>query len=698
MSEAEAIPVREIPPPKRDAIHRALLTGLLSSVATKVERHEYLGPRNVKLAVHPGSGLFRNQPQWLMAAEMVETTKLYARTIARVQPQWIERAGEHLLKRSYSDPRWDEHSHHVNADEKVTLFGLVLVPRRTVNYGPIDPKIARQLFILHALVDGRFKTSAPFFRRNHEQVEQVRQMEAKVRRRDLLVEPHQLYAFYDLRLPADVFDGPSFEGWFRHAEQHHRHQLLMSLADIVNPAAPAVDSVLYPDFVQVGSHRLRLSYRFEPGQESDGVTVTVPLALLNQVDAQAFDWLIPGWVEEKTRELIRTLPKPVRTKLVPVPEFATRVLSMMRYREGSYLATLADRLGNLVGEVIPAGAFDVRVIPQHLVMRIRVVDEGGRTLAASRDLRELKERLADVTRDAFRDLPDTPFNRSNVTRWDFGDLPESVSVRRPGITVLGYPAVVEEKQQAHLRLLDSPEAADRAMRAGLRRLFLQQLGGELKYLARNIPGWGQMALHYAPIGPAERLRDTLLQAAADEALFGDDPRVVRTQREFADRAGQAWKKLAAALDRVAADAAATLAAYHSVSRLLERNWPDRFAAAVRDVRQQLAALVPPDFALSTPPAWRPHLARFLRAAETRVNKLSGTTGARDAELMSQVRPLWQRYLDAVARTPAVRDDPQAVLYRWMIEELRVSLFAQELKTSIAVSPQRVEKQWQSVSF
>ena len=696
MSETPTLPGRQIAPQKRDAIHRALLTGLLSSVATRIERHEYAGPRNVRLSVHPGSGLFRNQPQWLMAAEMVETTKLYARTIARVQPPWIERAGEHLLKRSYSDPRWDEHSHHVNADEKVTLFGLVLVPRRTVNYGPIDPKVSRQLFIQHALVDGRFKTSAPFFRRNHEQIEQVRQMEAKVRRRDLLVEPHQLFAFYDQRLPAEVYDGPSFENWFRHAEQHHRHQLLMALSDIVAPGAPPIDPARYPDHVQVGPHRLRVSYHFEPGHDADGVTVTVPLALLNQLDPRAFDWLIPGWIEERTVELIRTLPRPVRTRLVPAPEFSTRALQAMTFGEGSFLATLADRLGNLVGEVIPLSEFNPDGIPCHLAMRVRVVDEGGRTLAASRDLRELKERLADVTRQAFRDLPDTRFNRSNVTRWDFGDLPDSVTIRRPGITVLGYPAVAEEQQQAHLRLMDSPESAERAMRAGSRRLFLVQLGGELKYLARNIPGWSQMALRFAPIGPVERLRDTLLQAAADEALFGVDSRIVRTQRAFAERAAEAWKKLGVALDRVAGDADAALAAGHAVPRMLERGWPDRSQPALRDVRQQVAALLPPEFALSTPAAWRPHLARYLRAIEQRLTKLSGSTGARDAELMSQVRPLWQRYLDRVQRKPRLAEHPDMVQYRWMIEEFRVSLFAQELKTAFPVSQQRLDKLWAGI--
>lgn len=688
------------------------MTGLLASIATKTDKHEFTGPRNVKLSIHPGSGLFKNQPQWLMAAELVETTRLYARTVARVQPLWIERAGEHLLKRSYADPHWNDHSFHVNAYEKVTLFGLVLVPRRLVNYGPIDPPVARQVFILQALVEGRFKTAAPFFGRNLELASEVRRLEAKLRRRDLLVEPQQLYAFYEARLPRDVYDGPSFETWFRHAEQHHRHQLLMARQDVLNPDAPPIDEGQFPDHLfYAGSgpglrvaasppggaggvaHRLRLTYAFDLGDEADGVTATVPLTLLNQLDPLAFDWPVPGQVEEKIVALIRSLPRPQRTRLVPVPDVAKQVAGQIRYGEGGFLATVADRLGNLAGERIPAALFDLAAVPGHLIMRIRVADEGGRTLAASRDFAELRERLAGVTREAFKDLTDTPYHKSDLSRWDFGDLPASVTIRRPGITVLGCPALMEDGQKVHLRLLDSPEAAERAMRSGARRLFMRQLGQELKYLSRNIPGWSQMALQYAPIAPAERLRDTLLQAASDEALFGRDATVPRRQVEFAHLAADAWLRLADALERVAADAGATLAALHAVSRLLGQNWPDRFQPAVRDVRQQVAALVPPDFVLSTPPAWRGHLPRFLRAAEARLKKLAGTTGARDAEFSAVIRPLWQRYLDAVARKPRLAELPDADLYRWMVEELRVSLFAQELKTSIPISPARLDKQW-----
>lgn len=689
----DELPSRPISDGRRDAIHRALLAGLLGNIATKIERHEYAGPRNVKLSIHPGSGLFKAQPQWLMAAELVETTRLYARTCGRIQPQWIERAAQHLVKRSYSDPHWNEHSHHVNAYEKVTLFGLVLVPRRSVNYGPIDPRIARQVFILHALVDGRFKTSAPFLRKNLELAQEARQLEAKVRRRDLLLEPQQLYGFYDARIPADVYDGPSFERWFRHAEEHHRHQLRMALTDLLRDDAPPVSTELFPDHLTAAGNRFQLEYYLEPSDPADGVTAIVPLVALNHLPANAFDWLVPGWLTDKIVAMIRTLPRTVRTRLVPAPDVAQRVAREIRFGEASFLATLADRLGNIAGEVIPISAFNLDEVPPHLRVNIRVVDESGKTLAASRSLPELREKLGGVTRDVFKDLPRSPFQRDDVRRWDFGDLPDSVTIRRPGITVQGYPTLVEDGQRVHLRLLDSPEAAAREMRRGMTRLFMQQLSQEFKYIARNLRGFATMAMHYSTIGPAEQLRQQLLLAAADQAMFARDPSVVRSQSEFAARAADAWKRLNPAADEIAGQAGSALAAYHAVATILERKHPDHYQPAIRDVREQLRHLFPPAFVLTTQPEWRAHLARFARAAEARLTKLPAWGAPRDTQLMNQVRPFWLQYHDRVTRKPGTAANLDAILFRWMIEELRVSLFALELKTSIPVSPQRLERQW-----
>lgn len=695
-NEPSQLPSRLITDGKRDSIHRALLTGLLGNIATKTDKHEFTAARNVKISIHPGSGLFKNQPQWIMAAEIVETTRLYARTCARIQPLWIERAGRHLLKHSYSDPRWNEHGHHVNADEKTTLFGLVIVPRRVVNYGPIDPKISRQVFILHALIEGRFKTAAPFFSKNLRLMEEVRGYEAKARRRDLLLDGQQLFSFYDSKVPADVFDGPSFEKWFRHAEQHHRHQLQFSMRDVLVENAPEISPQQFPDFTIVEGNRFALSYKFEPTDPADGVSVAVPLAILNQLPVHAFDWLVPGWLHEKAVALMRTLPREIRTKLVPAPEFAAKALAQLRFGEGGFLASLADRLGNFAGEVIPPSAFRHDQIPLNLQMNIRVIDEAGKTLAASRDLAELREKLAGVTRDAFKDLPRSPFNRDNLSRWDFGDLPESVSVRKPGITVLAYPALVEDGQKVHLRLLDSLEAAAKEMRGGMRRLFMQQLSSEFKYLSKNLNGFNQSALYYASIGPADALRQSMLSAIADQGFFAENTNIVRKQDEFANRAAAAWKRIPAAADEIADIASQTLSAYHAVAKIIERDKLEAHQLAIKDVREQLAAMLPRDFLLTVPPAWRAHLPRFLRAAEMRLNKMKSWGSAKDGQLMAQVRPLILQYRDRVTRKPATAAKPEMIQYRWMIEELRVSLFAQELKTSVPVSVQRLEKLWSAI--
>jgi ATP-dependent helicase HrpA len=461
---------------------------------------------------------------------------------------------------------------------------------------------------------------------------------------------------------------------------------------------PAIDANQFPNYTTVGGNKYRLHYQFEPTHETDGITVDVPLAALAHLPAGAFDWHVQGWLLDKIVALIRTLPRGVRTKLVPAPAVAGDVARSIRFGEADFLATLADRLGSIVGEVIPRGAFNLDDLPPYLRMNIRVLDEGGRTLAASRDLAELKEKLAGVTRDAFKDLPASPWQKKDVKRWDFGDLPESISVRKPGITVLAYPTLVEDGERVDLRLLDSPEAAAREMRSGMRRLFMHQLSTDFKQIARTLPGWNQMALHYASLAPADTLRKSILLAVADEALFHDDESVVRTQAEFANRAAAAWKKLLPAANTAAAQAAATLSAYHALAKLLEQKHQDHHLPAVRDVRSQVKHLIPPDFAIATPLAWRPHLPRFARAAEMRLTKLRSWGAAKDAQLMNQVRPYWLRYADLIERKSSMKQDADVIHFRWMIEELRVGLFAQELKTSAPVSAQRLDKLWQAIQI
>src|SRR5688572_4931333 len=377
------------------AIHRSLLAGLLGNVGMKTESFEYLGTRGSKFHVFPGSALFKRKPQWLMAAELVETTKLYARTNAKIDPMWIERAAEHLVKRTYGEPRWERETANVVADEKVTLHGLPIVPRRKVSYGPIDPKASRSIFIQFALVECEFDTIAPFFKHNKALVEEVRALEAKSREREYLVEDQVRYQFYDARLPKDVYNGHTFEKWRKVVERHNPKALFMQKRDLLRRSAEEVTEQAFPDFVLVGGTRVPLEYHLDPGEAMDGVTATIPLAALNQMPDEPFEWLVPGLLREKVLGLIRSLPKSVRVSFVPAPDFAERSMDRMMpsFREGSLYEALAIVLGKLSGLPIRSTDFDDSELPAYLLMNFRIIDQHGKTLQTGRNLPEIRQKL-----------------------------------------------------------------------------------------------------------------------------------------------------------------------------------------------------------------------------------------------------------------------------------------------------------------
>ena len=688
--------VRKIDRLQYEAIHRALLTGLLSNVGQKTEVHEYAGARGKKFHIFPGSGLFSRKPPWVVAAELTETTRLYARTVARVDPAWIERVGEHLVQRQYSDPHWSRDSAHVIASERVTLFGLVIVPRRRVHYGPIDPKASREIFIRAALVNGDFNTDAPYFRHNRQLLRNVELIEAKLRRRDVLSDPQTRFAFYDARLPAGVYNGPLFEQWRRQAEAKDKKALFMRKEDLMLPV-PDPPKEQFPDAVFVHDIRLPLAYRFEPGHPADGVTATVPLGLLNQLPADSFEWLVPGWLEEKVAALIKTLPKETRVRLVPVPDTAKAVTPLMKFGEGDLFASLSWQIGRLTVVQVPPKDFEPAALPEWLRMNFRVVDEAGKTIEAGRNLDDIRRKLRVELKQTFENLPASEWHRDGITRWDFGDLPEHVEVKRPGITLKGYPALVDRGDGVSLRLLESPDAAREATRAGTRRLFMLQVGQEMKYLARHLPGIDRSCLFYATIGPCDDLRRDLLSVIVDRALYDDDPpesTPIRSQEDFAARAESGWRRLSAASQEVCGLVGQVLEQHHELTRRLSAPFPPMLAASVADMREQLAHLFPRGFVVTTPFHWLRQFPRFLKAVEVRLRKLTNAGAARDAQGLMDVRPLWESYLrKARHHREAGTRDPALEQFRWLLEELRVSLFAQELKTSVPVSTKRLQALW-----
>ena len=690
-----------MPRERRDAVHRALLAGLLGNVGFKRDKGEFQGARGKKFHIFPGSALFKRSPEWVMAAELVETTKLYARTVGPARADWVEHLAEHLVQRTYSDEHWNRERARVEAYERVTFQGLVLVARRVVDYGPMEPKLSRAIFIHQALVKGEFRTAAPFFAHNQRLIEQVRLIEAKARRHDVLVDEEARVRFYEARIPQRVYNGHEFEKWRRQAERHNERLLYMSRADLMLHGAEGVTAELYPDAVTVEGVKLALQYRYDPGNAADGITAVVPLAALNQLPAEPFEWLVPGYLAEKIVALIRSMPKPLRVQFIPAPEVAQAAAGALEFGRGSLLDALAQVLGKRAGMQLNRTAFDVETLPDHLRMNFRVTDAAGKAFAAGRDLEEIRQKLGVKARETFSSMPPTEYHCDRITRWDFGNLPEHLELRRMGMTLLGYPALVDKGSSVSTRVLDAPATARAAMRGGLRRLFMIQVGEELKYLSRKLPGIEQMALHYATLGTYDELKHDLLMAAADLALFGEEDDTaanrVRTRDAFAARAQEGWKRLTQSANEIAAAVTETLVLRHQVLQRLSEDFPPLLLPAGRDMREQLARLFPPRFLINTPTVWLRHIPRYLKGMQVRLQRLFNAGLARDAAASAELSPLWRAYIEREqAHRARGLNDPALQQFRWMLEELRVSLFAQELKTSVPVSVKRLEALWEQV--
>ncbi|MGN6369859.1 MAG: DUF3418 domain-containing protein [Phycisphaerae bacterium] len=696
--------------PKYDAIHRALLTGLLSNVGTKSDTYEYLGTRGTRFNLFPGSALFAVKPKWVVAAELVETTKLYGRTCAGVEPQWIEQVASHLVERSYSEPRWDAKTMSAVATEKVSLYGLVLIPARTVAFGGINPKLSRELFIHHALVLGDVpegRMNAPFMKHNRALVAEVEGMEAKIRQRNLLADVSTRYAFYDARVPLEVVDGARFESWRIGAEKGDPRLLFMKKEDLLRADAPAITPENFPEKVtdSGGGLQLPVMYRFEPGEALDGVTVAVPMAALAQLRGERYEWMVPGMLEEKIAAMLRGLPGAVRRNFVPVPEWAksaAAALGNSEFRiqnsELSLRDALAGYLRRETGVEITGADFVEKELPEFLRMNFRVMDDAGRPVALSRDLAMLQRKYASQAEKSFAGVggADRKWQRDGIVRWDFGELPESVTVQRFGMRIVAYPTLVDLGETCGLRLLPSKEGAEEGHRAGVRRLFRLEYRKDVKSLRNQIPEWTRMALQYWLIGPTEELKEDLVTLMVDRALFeeGEVPRGVegweRVKHRAATRLFDTGEKVAGLIGEI-------LEQNHALSLAME---DASSSATTADLHDQLVYLLPKHFVLSTPARWLGELPRYLAGMRVRLEKLRGGGSGivdRDLEGMGKVAPFWNMYLGRKAEHEAIGlGDPELELFRWMIEEYRVSLFAQELGVSVAVSERRLERQWEKV--
>jgi len=699
-------------------IHRALLAGLLGNVGLKSEGREYHGTRGLKFSIFPGSVLFKpNPPQsplvrgeaadsfpdkgrpgglspkWLMAAELTETTRLYGRTLARIEPEWIEPLAGHLIKRSYFDPHWEKKAARVSAYERVTLYGLVIEPKRKVHYGPINPSEGREIFIRAALVEGEYFTNAPFFKHNRKLVEDIEELEHKARRQDILVDEQRIFDFYDALIPSGIHNGATFDKWRREAERSNLRLLFLTREQLMRHEAGHITEDLFPPTLQISGGEYPLTYRFEHGHPLDGVTVTIPLAALNQISSARCEWLVPGLLREKFTWFIRALPHKLRSACVPVPEFVTSALGALILGDRILTESLATFVKATKGFDIPQEAWANETLPDHLRMNFRIIDTDNRELASSRDMETLRRELGGQAEQSFGAALTSDFERDGITTWDIGDLPDKVEFQRHGQTLVGYPALVDEDGDVALRLFDTPAKASQAMNTGLARLLLLQLPEQARFLDKTLPVSKEMCLHYLPVGTCDTLKQDLKHAIAAHVLIGDKP-PVRNEAQFAQRRDDSRLLLVVAANQTCKLVADILREYHTVAHKL--HIAKASPSAISDMKEQLSHLIYPGFLAQTPMTWLRHYPRYLKAMALRLDKLLHAA-SRDSQLQAELAPFWRRYLDAMLQMEkrGTEPSPELLDYRWMIEELRVSLFAQELKTLQPISTKRLEKQWES---
>lgn len=761
-----------------EQIHRALLTGLIANVGMKSpDGNDYTGARGSRFHLFPASALFKAKPKWVMAAELVETTRLYARDVAVIQPEWIEQEAPHLVRYHYFEPHWEQKRGEVVASERVTLYGLTVLPRRPVSYGKVAPEEAREIFIRGALVAQESNLQTAFFVHNKKLIKEITELEHKSRKQDVLVDDEALFAFYNERLPElvwkdakggvwgseeggqtqsdnvagqngqanqrnagrvaqaahadakdasnrerepsshtrqNVSDNPkpkkqpasqkgrlkplpladirTFEAWLKTAERDNPRLLFLSRDDLMQHAAAHITEEQFPKFWQTADGKFKLSYRFEPHHPLDGVTMTVPLTVLNRLHAPSLEWLVPGMLREKIQLLIKALPKQIRRICVPVPDFITKFLESNPDRQAAIIPQLAHFIAKSAGDMrileqIDQDAWAAQELPEHCYLNLRIIDDGGQELAGGRKLHELQQQLGQAAAVTFRDNTQE-FERDNVTTWDIGTLPESIKFARGKQQLTGYLGLQKEKDgRIALRLFDTSEAAEQAHRQGVIELMKLQLKEQVKDLNKGIQGFTQAAMLLKHIN-ADTLRDDLTQAVCDRAFIGEDE-LPRNEKAFKEQIKRARSRLPAVKEALSRYLQETAAAYVELNSKLGKH------PLTHLLRLRLQTLLAPGFASHTPWAQWPRLPIYLKAMTLRLEKYSSNP-ARDAAREADIQELEQMWQDKVQsllkQNQPVSDDLAA--FRWMIEELRVSLFAQELKTPYPVSVKRLLKEWE----
>ncbi|MFJ4503632.1 ATP-dependent RNA helicase HrpA [Streptomyces sp. NPDC088864] len=681
------------------SVHTSLLAGLLSHIGLKdTEKNEYLGARSAKFAIFPGSALFKKQPRFVMSAELVETSRLWARVNARVEPEWIEPLAQHLLKRTYSEPHWEKDQAAVMAYERVTLYGVPIIAQRKISFGRIDQETSRDLFIRNALVEGDWRTHHEFFHANRKLLGEVEELEHRARRRDILVDDETLFDFYDQRIPEHIVSGAHFDSWWKHKRRDEPDALDFERSMLINEKAGAVTKDDYPDSWRQGRLKFRVTYQFEPGADADGVTVHIPLQVLNQVTAEGFDWQIPGLREEVVTELIRSLPKPIRRHYVPAPNYAAKFLDRAVPLQEPLTVTLARELQRMVGVPVTADDFDLDRVPDHLKITFRIVDERRRRVAEDKDLEALRLRLRPKARQALSKAAAATagpsgesVERSGLKDWTIGTLDKVFETRRAGQPVRAYPALVDQGESVAVRLFDTEAEQQQAMWRGTRKLILLNIPvNPAKFASDTLTNQQKLALSRNPHGSVQALFDDCATAAADRliAAHGGPARDEASFRALFDKVRADLVDLTV---RTIGQVQQILAAWQACERRLKTTNSLVLINNVTDVRDHLARLMPPGFVTATGLRRLPDLMRYLVAEDRRLQQMP-TNVQRDTTRMEKVHEMQDEYAWLLEQLPKGRPVPQEVLdIRWMIEELRVSYFAHALGTAFPVSDKRIVK-------
>ena len=681
------------------SLHTALLSGLLSHVGMKeVEKHEYIGARNIKFAIFPNSAIFKNQPKWCIASELVETSRLWGRTAAKIEAEWIEPIAKHLVKYSYSEPRWSKKQGTTIANEKVTLFGLPVVASRIINYSKIDPILSRSLFIRHALVEGDWQTNHSFYKQNQNLINEVEDLEHKSRRQDILIDDDDLYDFYDKRIDKSVISAKHFDTWWKNKKNVDPDFLNVEKNMLIKQSAQPVKLNDYPDFWYQDNLKLPLTYQFDIGNERDGVTISIPLNVLNQIKNRGFDWQVPGFRYDLIIALIKSLPKSLRKSLVPAPNYADAFLTRVNSIEHPLLETLENEFRKMTGVRIKPTDWQLDQIPNYLKMNFSIVDH-NREIAFGKDLMKLKEQLKSEVQKALSSLTQKkslPIEQSNITDWDFGVLPSIYEEKQNNYTIKAYPAIIDNQNSVSIKLVDSLEEQRRLTMLGIRRLLILNIPSPIKYLHEKLPNKSKLGLYFNSFGTVLNLIDDCIACGVDHLIEKNNQKV-HNQEQFQQLLIYTKNHINETVVDIAKQVESILTLHFNINKKLKGRVDLSLAFALSDIKQQVGELIYKGFVAKTGYDKLHDIYRYLSAIEKRLEKL-GTNVAKDRQAMNVIEEVKSEYQTWVNSLPENQKSLSKVTnIRWMIEELRVNLFAQQLGTPFPISAKRIKQQIEMVS-